>query len=90
VQSILRRDLDKSAVINEANMTPFYMILNDEGLLPDSFIPKRNEVKARLLLNSRADADTVRVMQVENKNLRQTVQAQAALIAELRAALGDV
>jgi hypothetical protein len=29
-------------------------------------------------------------MQVENKNLRQTVQAQAALIAELRAALGDV
>jgi hypothetical protein len=27
---------------------------------------------------------------VENKNLRQTVQAQAALIAELRAALGDV
>jgi hypothetical protein len=45
-------------------MTPFYMILNDEGLLPDSFIPKRNEVKARLLLNGRADADTVRVMHV--------------------------
>jgi hypothetical protein len=41
-------------------------------------------------LNGRADADTVRVMQVENRNLRQTVQTQAALIAELRAALGDV
>jgi hypothetical protein len=88
--------MDKSAVINEANMTHNQLaFFNDMKLLayPPNFIPEQNDIATWQFVDRLPDHSKtwmIRALKEENLNLRQSLAIHGAALQTAVDALGDV